>query len=144
MKKVLLALFACLTFNAFAQVHGRIIADHVAVQDMVWSESDQELMFFDKIERHQEFTLIETDLNSDLTGKLRITAMSDRTTYDFMVYGTSFPETDMGDMMRLECMEVSTGDKCTILVHKFENRHMVSVMMPKSRLAIFFDNLDEQ
>ena len=47
MKKVLLALFACLTFNAFAQVHGRIITDHVAVQDMVWSESDQKLMFFD-------------------------------------------------------------------------------------------------
>jgi hypothetical protein len=144
MKKVLLALFACLTFNAFAQVHGRIITDHVAVQDMVWSESDQKLMFFDKVERHTEFTLIETDLNSELAGKLKITAVSDRATYDFMVYAASFPETDMGSMMRLECMEVSSGNKCTILIHKFEDRHMVSVMLPSSRIAIFFDNLDEQ
>lgn len=143
MKKILTLALSALTLTLSAQVTGRIITDHVKVDDLVWSDLEKEWMFFENTERYPEFNMIETDLKSDLSGKLRVTNIQDRQIYDFLVIESNFEESEYGEMMVMECMEVSSGDKCTIIVHKIGNEHMISLMLPGSRMAIFFDNLSE-
>ena len=129
--------------QAAAQVDGRIITNHTETKDLVWSDVENEWMFFDKTPRTPEYMLIETKLNSQLTGKITITAVETSSVYTFTVYETRFEQPTVGDMMVLSAIEQSSGDKCTILIHKIGNEHMVSVMLPSSNLAVYFDNIQE-
>lgn len=143
MKKILTFALSALALTLSAQVSGRIITDHVKVEDLVWSNLDNEWMFFESIERYPEFNMIETKLNNDLTGNLRITNLRDQEFYDFLVLKTTDGKVELGQMLILDCIEMASGDKCSIVIHKVEKYHMISLMLPNSQMAIFFDNLPE-
>ena len=143
MKKILFALSMLVSVALFGQVDGRIITHHTTVNDLVWSDVEDKWMFFEKTPRNPEYMLIETRLNSQLTGKITFTAVETNTSYVFTVYETKFGDPAEGEMMVLECIEQSSGNKCSVLIHKIGNEHMVSIMLPASSLAVFFDNLNE-
>ena len=143
-KRILFGVLFVLGLNASAQIDGRIITNHVSTDDMVWSDLEDKFMFFRREERHIQYALIETKLNKEMTGRVTITLVESESVYTFTVYDYSIRQPEVGEMMFLECIEISTGDKCTIIFHQIDNTRVISVMMPGANLAVYFDNMEDQ
>ena len=122
-----------------------MITDHTSTQDMVWSEVENKHMFFSKVERYEEYNLIESNVNQAGTGKITITDVKTKVTYTWTVHEVSYDKNAEGtEFVRCECIEVQTGDQCTIIFSKFGDNRMVSIMMPYSQLAVFMDDFGDE
>jgi hypothetical protein len=142
-KKLILATFVCVSsVTSFAQASGRIITHHTTVNSMVWSEVEDKYMYFPKAARHVEHNLIESNINNTGSGKILITNVESEDHYDFMVHEADYSQAAEG-IVRLECIEVATSTRCTILIQAREGGRMVTVFMPDEQLVVFYDNLQE-
>ena len=139
MKKILTFALTALTLTLSAQINGRIITHHVATQSMVWSDVDQEYLYFPKAERYREDNLIETTLNNDNSGKVVITNVATEDRYDFLIHDASVD--NQKGTITLQCIEVNTSTRCTIIVIADGPNRLVSVFMPTEQLVVQLDNL---
>jgi hypothetical protein len=145
MKKLLVTLLCAASTILSAQITGRMITDHTSTQDMVWSEVEGTYMFFPKVQRYEEYNMIESNINQSNTGKIVITDIKTKVTYTWTVYQVNYDKTEEGtEFVRCECIEVQTGDQCTFIFTKYADHRMVSIMMPSSRLAIFMDDFGDE
>ena len=128
------------------QINGRLITHHTEVQDMVWSKADEKFVYIVKQPRHPEHMLIESNMNViKETGRVVITSIADSKVYIFNVFGVEFKEGPEYNVVTVECIEADSGNKCTIIYVKSINSEqmVVSVMLPESELAVYFDNLED-
>jgi len=145
MKKLFLILTFFVATNLSAQITGRIFTDHTTANDMVWSDIEKKFMFFDKIDRFEEFNMIETNVNSFGTGTIVITKIKTRQMYTFTVYKTEVNQNDEGrDYVKFECIEVDSGNQCTFIFLTSGDKRLVNVMLPADKLAIFMDDFGNQ
>ena len=97
MKKVLFTLavlFATLT--AVAQSSINIVTDKSRIDNMIWSQADQEFLFFDKVERHYQKVVWEFTLNENQTGTVKVTELGDGDKYAFNIYNWEIRTDDKG------------------------------------------------
>jgi len=144
MKKVLLTLavlFATLT--AVAQTSVNIVTDKTRIDDMIWSQSDQEFLYFSKVERHSQKVVWEFTLNDNRTGTVKVTELGDGDKYGFNIYNWEIRTDDKGkDYARMDVIQVSNSEKATIMVSVNEvKQQLISIFMPDSKVCLFFDNL---
>lgn len=139
MKKYLLIALTALSTTLFGQISGRMITHHVSTQSMVWSDVDQEYFYFPKAERYYEDNLIETTLNDDKSGKIVITNIATEDRYDFLIHDAIFD--NQRGTITLQCIEVNTSTRCTIVVVADGPNRLVSVFMPTEKLVVHLDNL---
>lgn len=151
MKKLLLVIgLVASAFSLSAQndVNGRIITHSTATQTMVWSESDQKNIYFDKQERHPEDNLVEISLDSKTaSGKVVITNINDGDAFTFIIYDYEFrpdqktPEGVLFNSFLIDCVESSTGTKARMVWLSYQNAEfrMISVFMPSEQLAVHMD-----
>lgn len=145
MKKLLLILLVVLTTNLSAQITGRMITDHTSTQDMIWSEIEGKYMFFPKVERHEEYNMIETNINQAGTGKIIVTDIKTKEIFTWTVYNVGYNKNEEGtEFINCECIEVQTGNQCTFIFSKYGDHRMVSVMMPTSQIAVFMDDFGNE
>lgn len=147
MKKVLLTLavlFATLT--AVAQQSYNIITINMRMDDMVWSQTDEEYLFFEKLERHYQKVVWEFTLNDNQTGTVKVTELGDGDKYGFNIYNWEVRTDAKGkDYAWMDAVQVSNSEKVTIMVSTNSlKQQMVSVFMPASKLCLFFDNMTQE
>ena len=147
MKKFLLGLLFVLT-TAFA--YGQkptnepsvLITRHLSSNRMVWSNTDNKHLFFDLDERAPENCVWLSYFNDNGTGYIKMIKVSNSVVYDFNIYDYVMKEDDNGQYLRIEAIQTSNGEKVTILVNTYEDDggwKMVSIFLPESDLALFFD-----
>lgn len=146
MKKVLLTLavvFATLT--AVAQQSYNIVTVNMRMDDMVWSQADEEYLFFEKLERHYQKVVWEFTLNDNQTGTVKVTELGDGDKYGFNIYNWEVRTDAKGqDYAWMDAVQVSNSEKVTIMVSTNSlKQQLVSVFMPASKVCIFFDNMIE-
>ena len=144
MKKVLLTLavaFAALT--TAAQSTFNVVTDKLQIDNMVWNETLQEHSFFDKEARRYSKVVWEFTLNNNHTGTVKITELEDGDKYGFNIHNWEFRK-DAKDQnfIWIDAIQVSNSEKVTVLVSANElKQQLISVFMPESKLALFFDNM---
>jgi hypothetical protein len=112
---------------------------------MVWSETEGKYMFFPKVERYEEYNMIESNINQAGTGKIVVTDIKTKETFTWTVYQVNYDKNAEGtEFVRCECIEVQSGNQCTFIFSKYGDHRMVSVMMPASRLAVFMDDFGDE
>lgn len=147
MKKVLLTLavlFATLT--AVAQQSYNIITVNMRMDDMVWSQADEEYLFFEKLERHYQKVVWEFTLNDNQTGTVKVTELGDGDKYGFNIYNWEVRTDAKGqDYAWMDAIQVSDSEKVTIMVSTNSlKQQLISVFMPASKVCIFFDNMIQE
>ena len=145
MKKVLLTLAVVFTaLTAAAQNTFNVVTDKMEISNMVWSETLQEHSFFEKEARTYKKVVWEVTMNNNHTGTVKVTELKDGDKYGFNIYNWEFRKDNKGqDFIWMDAIQVSNSEKVTILVSANEQKQqMISVFMPDSKIAIFFDNMD--
>lgn len=144
MKKVLLTLavaFAALT--AAAQSTFNVVTDKAESSNMVWNKTLNEYSFFDKEARHYNKIVWEFVLNNNHTGTVKVTELQDTDKYGFNIHNWEFRKDDKGnDLLWIDAVQVSNSEKVTLIITANElKQQLISVFMPESELALFFDNM---
>lgn len=109
---------------------------------MVWSNTDNKHLFFDLDERAPENCVWLSYFNDNGTGYIKMIKVSNSVVYDFNIYDYVMKEDENGQYLRIEAIQTSNGEKVTILVNTYEDDggwKMVSIFLPESDLALFFD-----
>ena len=110
---------------------------------MVWSDAENEYMYFPKEARFYEHSLVETELKAGMaSGKITITNIADESAYEFMVHEANV-DGEEGTLL-FQCVEVATSTRCTILIQRVGDYRQVSVFMPDERLVVFLDNFPNE
>ena len=148
MKKFLLTLLVVLGLNVNAQDQGRVITHFTRVQSMNWSELDGKYIFIDQVARHPAQSIIETNFDfNKVSGRITLTTLESEDVYVFSIYDYNLKKADGNgsfDILRFECVENSTGEKCTIMFMKDEYGYStIAIMMPNSNLAVWYDSYPE-
>ena len=141
MKKTIFTLLMVLGFGLFGQASGTVKTTHVQIQDMVRSTINQEWVFIDKVPHNERPYVWQFDIAKNGTGVAVATDLVNGQRFTFTVQSVDYKDPDEGQMVFLESLEIATDEKCTIIVHKIDTNHIISVMMPVSGVALFFDNL---
>lgn len=146
MKKLLFSLlFAVSSLCLYGQSEPtNLITYNTASQRMVWSDVDNEYLFFDINPRHRESNMWQFMFNDNHTGSITMTNISTGTIYKFTIYQWEIRVNDDGiNYLWIDCLQVVDSQRITILVNTYPNGKMVSTFMPDKQLCIFFDNLQE-
>ena len=145
MKKVLLTLAVVFTaLTAAAQNTFNVVTDKMEINDMIWNPSLKEYFFFEKEARTYKKVVWEVTLNSNHTGAIRVTELKDGDKYGFNIYNWEFRQNDKGkDFIWIDAIQVSNSEKVTIMVDANAlKQQLISIFMPDSKVALFFDNMD--
>ena len=146
MKKLILSFVLALTsFGAFSQnnLHN-VITNSISTQRMVWSDIDDEWLFFDLEEEHLEYYSWLVNFNDNHTGTIKITGVKNQKIYDLIIYNWEIrQDEDEKDYIWMDIMQTFNSEKGTIMLNEYPNGKFISVFLPDSQLAIFFSNLEE-
>ena len=148
MKRLILAFVVAVTsFGAYAQTKADIVTKHRHMQTMVWSDTEGEYMFFDynSIGREDFDAFWHFELKEVGTGNVKMTDIATEEYYLFSIYKWEIRTDKNGEQfIWIDFIEPKTSDRGTILVNDYPGEgKMISIFMPESKLAIFFDNLKQ-
>lgn len=117
-----------------------LITRNTSTQRMVWSEVDDEWMFFDLTERHPDNNVWLSYFNDNGSGYMKMIRVSNNEEFPFTIYDYEMRENDRGEYLWIDALQTSDGQKVTILVQEYgEGIKMVSVFMPDSKVVLYFD-----
>ena len=148
MKKLILAFVVAVTsFGAYAQTKADIVTKHRHMQTMVWSDTEGEYMFFDQDDygRTDYSVFWQFELKEIGTGYIKMNDIETGKYYEFSVYKWEIRTDKNGkQFIWIDFIEPITSDRGTILFNDYSGEgKMISIFMPESKLAIFFDSLKQ-
>jgi len=131
------------TYGQSSKQPNNLITHHSSVQRMIWSDVDDEYMFFDLKERYRDANFWQFTFNDNNTGYVKMTNVSSEDFYEFTIYDWEIRENTNGDdYLWIDAIQKIDYKKVTIIVNTYPSGKLISVFMPDDKLAIFFDNLD--
>ena len=145
MKKLILGLFVTLTaLSAYGQKPAEepsvLITRNTSTQRMVWSDVQDEWMFFDLTERHSDNNVWLSYFNDNGSGYMKMIRVSNNEEFAFTIYDYEMRENDRGQYLWIDALQIHDGQKVTVLVQEYgEGIKMVTIFMPKSNVVLYFD-----
>ena len=145
MKKLILGLFVTLTaLSAYGQKPTEepsvLITRNTSTQRMVWSDVQDEWMFFDLTERHPDNNVWLSYFNDNGSGYMKMIRVSNNEEFAFTIYDYEMRENDRGQYLWIDALQIHDGQKVTVLVQEYgEGIKMVTIFMPKSNVVLYFD-----
>lgn len=145
MKKLILVLLVTLTaLSAYGQKPAEepsvLITRNTSTQRMVWSDVEDEWMFFDLVDRYSDNNVWLSYFNSNGSGYMKMVRVSTGEEFAFTIYGYEMRENDRGEYLWIDALQVHDGQKVTILVQEYgQGIKMVTVFMPTSKVVLYFD-----
>lgn len=137
-------LMSITTLCAYGQDTYSHLTDHVKTERMVWSESDNEYLFFDLEERHIDKCFWVFTFNKNRTGDIKMTNAESGDVYTFKIYNWEIRKNNDGrEYIWIDVIQSNDSQKLTIIFTSYDTGKMISVFMPDDKLAVFFDNLDD-
>jgi len=109
---------------------------------MNWSNIDDEWIFTNKTERERHSCNWKIELRDDRTGDITMEDLGDKENTYIKIYDWEPVTLEHGKAIAAEGVQLFNGEKLTVIIQKLENeQHMIAVMMPDSRIALFFDSI---
>lgn len=146
MKKILFGLLVALTtLSAYGQNSVKdvnvLVTHNLSTQRMVWSDSQNEYMFFDLAERYTEHNVFLSDFNNDGSGYIKLIRVESSDVYEFTVYNYETRSNDKGDYIWIDAIQIVDSQKVTFIIQELgEKNKMLTLFMPESKLVIYFDD----
>ena len=145
MKRLILGLFVTLTaLSAYGQkpdeLPSVLITRHTSTQRMVWSDVDDEYMFFDLKDRYRDINVWLSYFNDNGTGYIQMIREYNNEFIELNVYNYEIKEDVEGTYLKVQAIQSKDGQKITVIVQDYgDGFKMVTVFMPDDQLAIYFD-----
>ena len=145
MKKLILGLFVTLTaLSAYGQRPAEepsiLITRHTSTQRMVWSDVDDEYMFFDLKDRYRDINIWLSYFNDNGTGYIKMIREYNNEFIELNIYDYEMKEDAEGTYLKIQAIQAKDGQKVTVIVQDYgDGFKMVTVFMPDDQLAIYFD-----
>ena len=145
MKKILFGLLVALTtLSAYGQkpdeLPSVLITRNTSTQRMVWSDVDDEYMFFDLKDRYRDINVWLSYFNDNGTGYIQMIREYNNEFIELNVYNYEIKEDAEGTYLKVQAIQSKDGQKVTVIIQDYgDGLKMVTVFMPLDQLAIYFD-----
>ena len=145
MKRLILGLFVTLTaLSAYGQkpdeLPSVLITRNTSTQRMVWSDVDDEYMFFDLKDRYRDINVWLSYFNDNGTGYIQMIREYNNEFIELNVYNYEIKEDAKGTYLKVQAIQSKDGQKVTLIIQDYgDGFKMVTVFMPDDQLAIYFD-----
>jgi len=145
MKKFLFGVLVTLTtLSAYGQKPKEepslLITRNTSTQRMVWSDVEDEWMFFDLAERYPDNNVWLTYFNDNGSGYMKMVRVSNNEEFQFTIYKYEMRENERGEYLWIDALQSFDGQKVTILIQEYgEGIKMITIFMPDSNIVLYFD-----
>ena len=145
MKRLLFGLLVSLTtLSAYGQKPDKepsvLITRNTSTQRMVWSDVDDEYMFFDLKDRYRDINIWLSYFNDNGTGYIKMIREYNNEFIELNVYNYEIKEDAEGTYLKVQAIQSKDGQKVTLIIQDYgDGFKMVTVFMPDDQLAIYFD-----
>ena len=145
MKRLILGLFVTLTaLSAYGQkpdeLPSVLITRNTSTQRMVWSDVDDEYMFFDLKDRYRDINIWLSYFNDNGTGYIKMIREYNNEFIELNIYNYEMKEDEEGTYLKVQAIQAKDGQKVTLIIQDYgDGFKMLTVFMPDDQLAIYFD-----
>lgn len=145
MKRLILGLLVTLTtLSAYGQKPAKepsvLITRNTFTQRMVWSDVDDEYMFFDLKDRYRDINIWLSYFNDNGTGYIKMIREYNNEFIELNIYEYEIKEDENGTYLKIKAIQSKDGQKVTVIIQDYgDGFKMVTVFMPDDQLAIYFN-----
>ena len=145
MKRLLFGLLVALTtLSAYGQKPltepSVLITRNTSTQRMVWSDVDDEFMFFDLKDRYRDINVWLSYFNENGTGYIKMIREYNNEFIELNIYNYEMKEDEEGTYLKVQAIQAKDGQKVTLIIQDYgDGFKMLTVFMPDDQLAIYFD-----
>ena len=145
MKKLLFLLVTLLSLSAFGQTKGVIVTHYFSTQRMVWSDVDNEWLFFDNDDLTRRSCQWNFTLEDDGSGTVYMEELiKDGDEYELVIYDWNITPIGDCDGIDSKFIQKIDGQKGSVMIQKCivggVAKHAISIFLPETQLFIYFDN----